>query len=96
MFLKGNKEDTRIQCLPKMVAQNSKMDAGPIKPLQLVDAAEDTGNVAPQQAGGGTDGCTVRAQPPVAPGSTPSASGDTPSSAEGDESDHIVAVAVDH
>ena len=79
MFLKGNKEDTRIQCLPKMVAQNSKMDAGPIKPLQSVDAAEDTGNVAPQQAGGDKDGRTGPVQAPVAPGSTLPAAWDTPS-----------------
>ncbi len=56
MFLEGDREDTRIQCFPKMVAQNSKMDARAIKPLQSVDAAGDNGNVAPQQAGGGKDG----------------------------------------
>jgi hypothetical protein len=91
VFLKGNKEDTRIQCLPKMVAQNSKMDAGPIKPLQSVDAAEDTGNVAPQQAGGDKDGRTGRVQAPVAPGSTPPAAWDTPSSEEVEQTKRPVA-----
>jgi hypothetical protein len=40
------------------------------------------GNVAPQQAGGGKDGSTGRVQAPVAPGSTPLAAGDMPSSEE--------------
>ncbi len=91
MFLKGNKEDTRIQCLPKMVAQNSKMDAGPIKPLQSVDAAGDNGNVAQQQAGGGKDGRTGRVQAPVAPGSTPPAAVDMPSSEGVPKTKHAVA-----
>ena len=79
-----------------MVAQNSKMDARAIKPLQSVDAAGDNGNVAPQQAGGGKDGCTGRVQAPVAPGSTPPAAGDTPSSEEVENTKQLVAEAVDH
>ena len=53
-----------------------------VKPLQLVDAAGDNGNVAPQQAGGGKDGRTGQVQAPVAPGSTPPAAGETLSSEE--------------
>ena len=82
MFLEGNRDDTSIQCFPKTVAQNSKMDARAIIPLQLVDAAGDNGNVAQEQAGGGKDGCTGRVQAPVAPGSTSPAAGEMPSSEE--------------
>jgi hypothetical protein len=68
------------------------MDAPAIKPLQPVDAAGDNGNVAPQQAGGGKDGCTGRVQaPPVAPGSTPPAAVDTPSSEEVEDTKRVVA-----
>ncbi len=74
-----------------MVAQNSKMDARAIKPLQSVDAAGDNGNVAPQQAGGGKDGCTGRVQAPVAPGSTPPAAVDMPSSEGVPKTKHAVA-----
>jgi hypothetical protein len=66
------------------------MDAPAIKPLQPVDAAGDHGNVAPQQAEGGKDGCTGRVQAPVAPGSTPPAAVDTPSSEEVEHTNRVV------
>jgi hypothetical protein len=52
LFSKETWEDRRIQCLPKTVAQNSKLESPAIRPLQPVDAAWERGNVPLQQAGG--------------------------------------------